>query len=131
MIMKHRSILFALLLCLITSAVAKRTPTDYTTQLVVRADSEWMSGTPSIYPPASRPSINPRWRCYNIISADDHVYAIASERNGCDTMTNGAHGYFKLGSTWGVRWFAITWIDEKGATHHHKYEIVRDVYFGE
>jgi hypothetical protein len=131
MIMKHGSILFALLLCLTASAFATYFPAHYTTQLVVRTASDWMNGTPSVYPPPPHSSINPHWLCYKIVSADDHVYAIASERNGCDTMTHGAHGYFKLGSTWGVRWFAITWIDEKGATHHHKYEIVRDVYFGE
>ena len=129
--MKCRLVLSALLLCLTASALAKRTPADYTTQLVVRTGSEQMNGSPSVYRPALHSSISPRWRCYNIISADEHVYAIASEHIGCDTMTHGSYGYFKIGSTWGVRWFAITWIDEKGATHHHKYEIVQDVYFGE
>ena len=122
--------LCALVLFLSTPVVAKRDPAEYATPLAFRTGSNWMNTSPSPNPPLLRSSIDHRWRCYNVISADDHVYAIASEHSGCSNMTQGAHGFFRLGSTWGVRWFAITWTDDKGAVHHDKYNIVQDIYFG-
>jgi hypothetical protein len=120
----------ALVLFLATPVFAKHDPAGYATQLVFRTGSDWMNGAPSANPPALRSSIDHRWRCYSVITADDHVYAIASENTGCSNITQGVHGLFRLGSSWGVRWFAITWTDEKGAAHHDKYNIVEDIYLG-
>ena len=122
--------LCALVLFLPTPVVAKHDNAEYATQLVFHTGSNCMNDTPSANLPAFRSSINHQWRCNNVISADDHVYVLASERPDCSNMTHVAHGYFRLVSLWGVRWFAITWTDEKGALHHDKYNIIQDIYFG-
>jgi hypothetical protein len=122
--------LCALALFLSAPVVAKHDPAEYATQLVFRTRSNWMNGSPSADALALRSSIDHHWRCYSVVTADDHVYAIASENTGCSNMTQGAHGLFRLGSTWGARWFAITWTDGKGAVHHDKYNIVEDIFLG-
>ena len=117
--------LCALVLFLSTPVVAKHDPAEYATQIAFRTGSNGRNDTPAFHS-----SINHQWRCNNVISADDHVYVLASERTDCSNMTHVAHGYFRLVSLWGVRWFAITWTDEKGAVHHDKYNILQDIYFG-
>jgi len=78
----NTAVLCALVLFLSTPVVATHGPAEHATQLVFRPRSNLMNGSFSANQPALHSSIDHRWRCYNFISADDHVYAIASENSG-------------------------------------------------
>src|ERR1700757_2930159 len=96
--------LCALVLSLSTPVVAKHYPAGYATQLAFLTGSNWTNDAPLANQSAFRSSVNHQWRCNKVISADDHVYVIASERTDCSNMTHVTHGYFRLLSQWGVRW---------------------------